>query len=65
MYGIHDSRAARHPSGRLEAIIVRGSPRGPARVVAETRALQRIGLEHDRLDQLGEAKLSTREITLI
>jgi MOSC domain-containing protein YiiM len=65
MYSIHDLRAARHLSGHLEAIIVRGSPRAPARAIAETRALAGIGLQHDRLGQRGEAELSTRQVTLI
>lgn len=51
--------------GRVEAIIVRGAPRDPARLVAETVALARIGLADDRLGQRGEAELSTRQVTLI
>lgn len=51
--------------GRLESIIVRGSPREPARTVAATTALAGIGLADDRLGQRGEAELSTRQVTLI
>ena len=65
MHSIHDLRAARHLNGRLEALIVRGSPRMPARIITETRAIERVGLEHDRLGQRGEAELSTRQVTLI
>lgn len=52
-------------SGRIEAIIVRDSPRAPARTIRETRAIAGIGLEDDRLGQRGEAELSTRQVTLI
>ena len=51
--------------GRVEAIIVRGSPREAARNVASTTALAGVGLANDRLGQRGEAELSTRQVTLI
>jgi len=65
MHSIHDLRAARHLHGRIEAIIVRGSPRAPARMISETRAIAGVGLADDRLGQQGEAELSTRQVTLI
>jgi MOSC domain-containing protein YiiM len=52
-------------TGRVEAIIVRGAPREPARTVQETMALAKIGLADDRLGKRGEAELSTRQVTLI
>lgn len=51
--------------GRVESIIVRGSPRERARAVTSTVALPGIGLSDDRLGQRGEAELSTRQVTLI
>jgi MOSC domain-containing protein YiiM len=54
-----------HIQGRIEAIIVRGTPRDPARYVEHTMALAGIGLADDRLGQRGEAELSTRQVTLI
>jgi MOSC domain-containing protein YiiM len=51
--------------GRVEAIVVRGSPREAARRVARTLALAGIGLADDRLGQRGETELSTRQVTLI
>lgn len=51
--------------GRVETIIVRGSPRQPARTVESTVALVGVGLADDRLGQRGEAELSTRQVTLI
>ena len=54
-----------HIQGRVEAIIVRGAPRDPARRVEQTMALAGIGLADDRLGQRGEAELSTRQVTLI
>lgn len=54
-----------HIQGRVEAIIVRGAPRDPARQVERTMALAGIGLADDRLGQRGEAELSTRQVTLI
>jgi MOSC domain-containing protein YiiM len=51
--------------GRVEAIIVRGSPREPARKVGATVALAGIGLADDRLGLRGESELSTRQVTLI
>lgn len=52
-------------TGRVEAIVVRGKPRTPARAVAATQALAGIGLADDRLGRQGEADLSTRQVTLI
>lgn len=54
-----------HIQGRVEAIIVRGTPRERARAVGQTQALAGIGLADDRLGQRGEAELSTRQVTLI
>ena len=54
-----------HIQGRVEAIIVRGAPRDPARRVEQTLALAGIGLADDRLGRRGEAELSTRQVTLI
>ena len=54
-----------HIQGRIEAIVVRGAPRDPARLVEQTMALAGIGLADDRLGQRGEAELSTRQVTLI
>lgn len=54
-----------HIQGRIEAIVVRGTPRDPARRVEATTALVGIGLADDRLGQRGEAELSTRQVTLI
>lgn len=51
--------------GRVEGIVVRGSPREVARTVESTVALAGIGLSDDRLGQRGEAELSTRQVTLI
>lgn len=51
--------------GRVEAIVVRGSPRDAARNVESNIAPADIGLEDDRLVQRGEAELSTRQVTLI
>jgi MOSC domain-containing protein YiiM len=54
-----------HIDGRVEAIVVRGSPRAVARSIDQTVALAGIGLADDRLGQRGEAELSTRQVTLI
>lgn len=54
-----------HIQGRVEAIIVRGAPRDPARSIQHTVALAQIGLADDRLGRRGEAELSTRQVTLI
>jgi MOSC domain-containing protein YiiM len=51
--------------GRIELIIVRASPRLPARCIEATVALAGIGLADDRLGARGEAELSTRQVTLI
>ncbi len=65
MKTIRDLLKPPHVHGRVEAIVVRGSPRDPARLVQATEALAGIGLADDRLGQRGEAELSTRQVTLI
>lgn len=65
MKTIRDLNAPPHVEGRVEAIVVRGRPRDPARQVDATTALARIGLADDRLGQRGEAELTTRQVTLI
>ena len=58
-------RAPPAVTGRVEAIIVRGAPRLPARRIERSFARAGIGLADDRLGQRGEAELSTRQVTLI
>lgn len=65
MKTIRDLNAPPHIAGRLEAIVVRGAPRDPARRVERTAAIAGVGLADDRLGQRGEAELSTRQVTLI
>jgi len=65
MKTLRDLNAPPHIAGRVEAIIVRGSLREPARRIAATVAVAGIGLADDRLGQRGEAELSTRQVTLI
>jgi len=65
MLTIHDLNTPPHIEGRLEAIIVRGASRAPARRIEATLALAGVGLADDRLSQRGEAELSTRQVTLI
>jgi MOSC domain-containing protein YiiM len=65
MKTLRDLNAPPHVEGRVEAIIVRGSPRDPARRVEATQALAGVGLADDRLGKRGEAELSTRQVTLI
>jgi MOSC domain-containing protein YiiM len=65
MKTIRDLLKPPHIVGRIEAIVVRGDPRLPARLVPATTALAGIGLADDRLGQRGEAELSTRQVTLI
>lgn len=65
MKTIRDLNRPPQIEGRVEAIVVRGSPREPARTVESTMALAGIGLAEDRLGQRGEAELSTRQVTLI
>jgi MOSC domain-containing protein YiiM len=65
MKTIRELNAPPQVAGRVEAIIVRGSPREAARTVPSTMALAGIGLADDRLGQRGEAELSTRQVTLI
>jgi MOSC domain-containing protein YiiM len=65
MKTIRNLHAPPHVVGRVEAIIVRGPSRAPARRVAGTTAVAGIGLADDRLGQRGEAELSTRQVTLI
>lgn len=65
MKTIRDLNRPPQIEGRVEAIVVRGSPREAARTVTRTQALAGIGLADDRLGQRGEAELSTRQVTLI
>ena len=65
MKTIRDLNKPPQIEGRVEAILVRGSPREPARTVAATVALAGIGLADDRLGLRGESELSTRQVTLI
>ncbi len=65
MKTIRDLNKPPHVQGRVEAIVVRGAPREPARSLPQTLALAGIGLADDRLGQRGEAELSTRQVTLI
>jgi len=62
---IRDLNRPPHVDGRVELIIVRGSPRDSARTVMQITALAGIGLQDDRLGQRGESELSTRQVTLI
>jgi MOSC domain-containing protein YiiM len=52
-------------AGRIEAIIVRGESRAPARRIEATSAIAGVGLADDRLGMQGAAELSTRQVTLI
>jgi len=65
MKTIRDLNRPPQIEGRVETIIVRGSPREPARKVGATVALAGIGLADDRLGLRGESELSTRQVTLI
>ena len=65
MKTIRDLNAPPHIEGVVEAIVVRGSPRDPARRVEATVAIVGVGLADDRLGRRGEAELSTRQVTLI
>jgi MOSC domain-containing protein YiiM len=65
MKTIRDLNRPPQIEGRVESIIIRGSPRERARTVAATVALAGIGLADDRLGQRGESELSTRQVTLI
>ena len=65
MKTIRDLNKPPQIEGRVESIVVRGSPREVARTVESTMALAGIGLADDRLGQRGEAELSTRQVTLI
>jgi MOSC domain-containing protein YiiM len=65
MKTIRDLSTPPHIDGHVEAIIVRGASREPARDIASTVALAGIGLADDRLGRRGEAELSTRQVTLI
>ena len=65
MKTIRDLLKPPHVTGRVEALVVRGHPRQPARRSVATQALAGIGLADDRLGQRGEAELSTRQVTLI
>lgn len=65
MKTIRDLNKPPHIEGRIEAVVVRGSPRDPAQTVPSTRAIAGVGLADDRLGRRGEAELSTRQVTLI
>jgi MOSC domain-containing protein YiiM len=65
MRTIRDLNRPPQIEGRLEAIVVRASPREAARAVSRTLAVAGIGLADDRLGQRGQAELSTRQVTLI
>lgn len=65
MKSIRDLHKPPHIAGRVDTIVVRGSPREVARTVDATVALAGIGLADDRLGRRGEAELSTRQVTLI
>lgn len=65
MRTLRDLNAPPNVVGTVEAIIVRGHARDPARRVPATEALAGIGLADDRLGRRGEAELSTRQVTLI
>jgi MOSC domain-containing protein YiiM len=65
MKTIRDLNRPPQIEGRVESIVVRGSPRERARTVAGTVAVAGIGLADDRLGQRGESELSTRQVTLI
>jgi MOSC domain-containing protein YiiM len=62
---IRDLQKPPHVEGRVEAIVVRGASREPARRIDATTALAGIGLADDRLGKRGESELSTRQVTLI
>ena len=65
MKTIRDLNQPPHIEGRIEAVVVRGSPRDPAQTVPSTLAIAGVGLADDRLGRRGEAELSTRQVTLI
>lgn len=65
MKTIRDLNTPPHIAGRVEAVIVRGAPRDPARTISATQALAGIGLADDRLGKKGESELSTRQVTLV
>lgn len=65
MKTIRDLLEPPHVVGRVEALVVRGDPRRPARRIEATIARAGIGLADDRLGQRGEAELSTRQVTLV
>jgi MOSC domain-containing protein YiiM len=65
MKTLRDLHTPPHIAGRIEAIIVRGSSREPARAITATVAVAGVGLADDRLGQRSEAELSTRQVTLI
>lgn len=65
MKAVRDLLKPPHVTGRVEAIVVRGDPRQPARRVDATQALAGVGLADDRLGRRGQAELSTRQVTLV
>jgi MOSC domain-containing protein YiiM len=65
MKTIRDLNKPPQIEGRVEAIVVRSSPREVSRTVESTMAIAGIGLGDDRLGLRGEAELSTRQVTLV
>lgn len=65
MKTIAELTAPPQATGRIEAIIVRGESRAPARRIDATAAIAGVGLADDRLGLQGAAELSTRQVTLI
>jgi len=65
MTSLHMLRGPPAVAGRVEAIVVRGASRLPARRIETTLARAGIGLADDRLGQRSRADLSTRQVTLI
>ena len=65
MKTIRDLHTPPDVAGRVEAIVVRGAWRAPARSIAQTVALAGIGLADDRLGQRGMPSSPTRQVTLI
>jgi MOSC domain-containing protein YiiM len=65
MKTIRDLHRPPQIEGRVESIIVRGSPRDAAKAITATEALAGIGLADDRLGLRGESELSTRQVTLL
>ncbi len=65
MRTIRDLQTPPNVAGRVDAIVVRGAWRTPARSIAQTVALAGIGLADDRLGQRAAPALAARQVTLI